>query len=237
MDSVYVKTKKISLFLLIIIVLFVIALIFTIINIFSSSSAVSENEKTSNQNLNLELSINSDQENSASSSYNIIDDFADFTDISNTEQIFNDDSSDNALTLNNHTFTFEESVDASIISDSNTSALQILNQGSDSKIILNIDNSINFETLKSTPSLRNYLETKYNISITSDVKSGKIQNLNVILFTISDNNGVAYFVITPLNDSEVIYSKIYNKSDMSNLINDLSKPIDEISSIITNSIN
>lgn len=236
MDSMPKRTKKISLFLLIVIVLFVIALIFTIINIFSSTSALSDSEaEDTNKNFSIQLSLDSNQVSNTEEDdkHNIIRDLEGFADISSNN--FNEEPS--SFNLNNHTFKFDDSVEASIVDDSNKSALQILNSSSDSKIILNTDDSINYETLKSTPSLKNYLETKYNISITSDVKSGKIQNLNIILFTISDNDGVAYFVITPLNDSEIIYSKIYNKSDMSTLINDLSKPIDEISSIISNSIN
>lgn len=235
MDSIHGRTKKISLFLLIIIVLFIIALIFTIINIFSSTNAQSEENNTKVE-LSLDSNkISSSEEPNIINNYNFLQDLESFTDISNPENL--NEESNSTFTLNNHTFKFDDSTEASIIDDFNGSALQILNSNSESKIILNTDNSVNYETLKSTPSLRNYLETKYNISITSDVKSGKIQNLNIILFTISDDNGVAYFVITPLNDSEIIYSKIYNKSDMSSLINDLSQPIDEISSIINNSIN
>ena len=234
MDSIHKKTKKISLFLLIIIVLFIIALILTIINIVSSTKALSQHKENTNQNINIQVSIDSNNKtNTSKNTENIINDLINFVDISTSNQTTNPST----FTLNNHTFKINNSVEASIINDSNKSALQILNSNSDSTIILNTDNTINFNTLKNTPSLKDYLESTYKISITSEIKTGTIKNLNIILFTISENNNTAYFIITPLNDSEIIYSKIYNTSDKSTLIDDLSQPIDEISSIINNSIN
>ena len=231
MNSIHKKTKKISLFLLIIIVLFIIALIFTIINFFSSTRALSEYKDNDSKNIDIQVSV--DSNNKTNNTENIINDLINFIDISNNISTNNSST----FILNNHTFNFNNSENVSIIDDSNKSALKILNSNSDTTIILNTDNTINFNTLKNTPSLKDYLESKYNISITSDIKAGTIKNLNIIIFTISDDNKMAYFVINPLNDSELIYSKIYNNSDMSTLINDLSQPLDEISSIINNSIN
>ena len=69
---------------------------------------------------------------------------------------------------------------------------------------------VSYESLKTNQSVKNYLESAYNISINSPIKSGTINNLDIIVCTISDSSTNAYFIITPLNDSEILYSKIYN---------------------------
>ena len=52
-------------------------------------------------------------------------------------------------------------------------------------------------------------------------------------YIVIDNNGIGYCLFTPLSDSETLYVKIYNISDNQTLIDDLSNPIDEISSILS----
>ena len=98
--------------------------------------------------------------------------------------------------------------------------------------IFNTDNKISFDTLKSTNDLQNYISNTYNLNITSSLKSGNINNLDIIIFTISDDTGVGYCIFTKLNDSEVAYAKIYNTENSSKLISDLSNPITKISAVI-----
>ena len=136
------------------------------------------------------------------------------------------------MVLNNHTFKFDGTVKASLVQDNNKSSIQLLYPDFNYKMIFNTDNKISFDTLKSTNDLQNYISNTYNLNITSSLKSGNINNLDIIIFTISDDTGVGYCIFTKLNDSEVAYAKIYNTENSSKLISDLSNPITKISAVI-----
>ena len=41
-----------------------------------------------------------------------------------------------------------------------------------------------------------------------------------------------YLLFTPLNDSEVAYAKLYDTDNSSNLLSDLSEPLNNISKVI-----
>lgn len=245
MDSTNNRRKSINLFLLILILLILIILIILIVYLQKNSDESSDKNEnlTNTDQISLNLSV---EENSLNSTYNNVvnyDDFEDINNISNstTENVIDNNTTNqtaipsaNKLTLNGHTFTFNTSVEASIIQSGTTPELQIIYPDSNYKMIFNTDTSVTFDNLKTNTSIKSFLESKYNLSITSDVKSGTVSNLDIILFTISENNNPAYFIITPLSNSEIAYAKIYNTADITNLIPDLSDPLSEISSMISN---
>ncbi|MBO5348325.1 MAG: hypothetical protein J6A89_00665 [Clostridia bacterium] len=249
MDSKPNKRKSINLFLLIFIVLALTSLIILTVyflnnseddnvptkntsNIENFSSELNENTNTNaNTNNTNQTETNTLQNNN--STFNSIENFGDFEDINTNETTTQNSSQTKNLTLNDHTLTFDNSVDASIVQNSNASELQINYPDFNLKMLFGTNKSTTFESLKTNTSLRSHLESTYNITVTSALKSGNLNDLDVIICTISDTTGQAYFIITPLSDSEILYSKVYNTSNTQTLIEDLSKPLDEISSIIS----
>lgn len=235
MDSKPIRRKSINLILLIFIILSIITLIIIAVYLINHSS---ENDKTENNSIEVGMETNNNQtetniSENTNNVLNSIENFENFEDI-NTNEISTQSSYDsNTLTFNDHVLTFDDSIHASIIQNSNAPELQLNYPDFNFKMIVNTNNSTTFENLKSNTSLKNYLESNYDVSITSPLKSGNINNLDIIICTISDNNNNAYFIITPLNDSEILYSKIYNTSNNQTLIEDLSKPLEEISSLIS----
>ncbi|MBP3502077.1 MAG: hypothetical protein J6K42_01140 [Clostridia bacterium] len=244
MDSKPIRRKSINLILLIFIILSIITLIIISVYLINFSSKNDETENTATiqntENNSIKMGINTNNtqsENNISKNNNYvsnsIENFENFEDI-NTNEITPQTSYDsNTITFNDHILTFDDSVNASIIQTTNIPELQLSYPDFNFKMLLNTNRSTSFESLKNNTSLKSYLESKYNISITSPLKFGNINNLDMIICTISDNNGNAYFIITPLSDSEIMYSKIYNTSDNQSLIEDLTKPLEEISSMIS----
>lgn len=235
MDSKPIRRKSINLILLIFIILSIITLIIIAVYLINHSS---ENDKTENNSIEVGMETNNNQtetniSENTNNVLNSIENFENFEDINTNETSPQSSYDSNTLTFNNHVLTFDDSIHASIIQNSNTPELQLNYPDFNFKMIVNTNNSTTFENLKSNTSLKNYLESNYNVSITSPLKSGNINNLDIIICTISDNNNNAYFIITPLNDSEILYSKIYNTSNNQTLIEDLSKPLEEISSLIS----
>lgn len=235
MDSKPIRRKSINLILLIFIILSIITLIIIAVYLINHSS---ENDKTENNSIEVGMETNNNQtetniSENTNNVLNSIENFENFEDINTNETSPQRSYDSNTLTFNDHVLTFDDSIHASIIQNSNTPELQLNYPDFNFKMIVNTNNSTTFENLKSNTSLKNYLESNYNVSITSPLKSGNINNLDIIICTISDNNNNAYFIITPLNDSEILYSKIYNTSNNQTLIEDLSKPLEEISSLIS----
>lgn len=245
MDSKPIKRKSINLILLIFIVLAIIVLIILTVYFINhsrksdndtESTELTQNVENNSTQIGLETDTNQTQTNNTAntnSTFNALENFENFEDITTNEVDTQTSSAQQVITFNNHKLIFDDSVDASIVQNYNTSELQLNYLDFNFKMLLGTDKSTTFENLKSNNSLKSYLESTYNISITSSLKSGNLIDLDIIICTISDNNGQAYFVITPLNNSEIIYSKIYNTSDNQTLIEDLSKPLEEISSIIS----
>lgn len=235
MDSKPIRRKSINLILLIFIILSIITLIIIAVYLINHTS---ENDKTENNSIEVGMETNNNQtetniSENTNNVLNSIENFENFEDINTNETSPQSSYDSNTLTFNDHVLTFDDSIHASIIQNSNTPELQLNYPDFNFKMIVNTNNSTTFENLKSNTSLKNYLESNYNVSITSPLKSGNINNLDIIICTISDNNNNAYFIITPLNDSEILYSKIYNTSNNQTLIEDLSKPLEEISSLIS----
>lgn len=240
-----VRRKKINLWLLILIVLFIIAVVFTIIHVFNSSNANSD-DRASKNHVVASSEENTINKNSDGSRIGKISSFSDFHDIEtdytqennttniismseNFEDILTQDNEPNETTLelNNHKYIFSKDKEATL---ENNKYVQI--KSSNYSIRMNTDKYI-YSDLKKKSGLKAFLQNQYNMTITSDLKVGNIKNTDLIVCTISENNDVAYFFITPLNSSEILCLKIYNSEDMSTLIEDISGPIDEISSIKT----
>lgn len=90
-----------------------------------------------------------------------------------------------------------------------------------------------FQELKASEDLTSYIESKYGITLTSKLKTGNINNLDLIICSASEGEKQIYLLFTPLTDSEIAYAKIYNKTNINELLSDISEPLSEISSIIS----
>ena len=233
------KRKSISLILIIFIILLVATLVIIIAKFLQKSN--SDNLAEENTNSSVELSVNSVDNFDDISSDNSIENTTNTVDTNNTVEennslqntsTSNTTNEQKSLTLNNHTYKMKENVDATLVQNNNSSAIQIVYPDYNYKMIFNTSSTINFTDLKNHSDLKNYLESTFNLKITSTLKSGNINNVNVILFTISDTTGNGYCVFTPLNDSEVAYAKLYDTDNSSNLLSDLSEPLNNISKVI-----
>lgn len=234
------RKKSINLFILVLIVLLVIALIITIFKLFINPQNTDDSiSNDTSQDTQVKVSLETN-----SSSFNEVENITDSNISQNTLNNIVDVSTSNSLnenttssqsrtlSLNNHDFTFNKSAQISLVQDNNKSAIQAIYSDFNYKMLLNTD-TISFNDLKNITSLKDYIQNTYQVSITSNLKTGILNNLDLILFSISDNNGIGYCLFTPLSDSETLYVKIYNISDNQTLIDDLSNPIDEISSILS----
>ena len=82
--------------------------------------------------------------------------------------------------------------------------------------------------------LKSYLESTYGITITSELKTGTVNNIQMIICSMADGSSVGYFIITPYSDSEILCLKVFDANNQYALIQDLSEPINDIDSIKTN---
>lgn len=233
------KRKSISLILIVFITLLITALVIIIAKFLQKSD--DDNLAEENTNSGIEISVNSVDDFDAISSENSIENTTNTVDTNNTienNSLQNDSTSNTTtaepskLTLNNHTYKMNEDIDATLVQNNNNSAIQIIYPDYNYKMIFNTSSTINFTDLKNHSELKNYLESTFNLKITSTLKSGKINNVDVILFTISDTTGNGYCVFTPLNDSEVAYAKLYDTSNSSNLLSDLTEPLNNFLEVI-----
>lgn len=240
------KRKSISLILIIFIILLVVALVILIAKVFQNN----EDDEVSN-NSDIEISVNTSTENTTNSTdydilasensteNNVITNDTN-TDSSTNNTTENTTSTENTttntepktITLNGHNYKIKDNLEATIIQNNNSSAIQTVYPDYNYKMIFNTSSNTNFADLKSNSDLKTYLESTFNLKITSAIKSGNLNNLNVILFTISDSIGNGYCVFTSLNDNEIAYAKLYDTSDSSKLISDLSTPLANISELI-----
>lgn len=235
------KRKSINLFLIIFILLFISILILFVVNIIANKKQETSKLSQNNEENNSAVQFTVDSNNT--------EDTSDFDDISsinsvNTNELPTNESTvqntnnsntqnEKTLSLNHHSYVFDQSTQASLIKNNNVETLQILYPDFQYKILYNTDNSINYENLRNQSNLKSYLEDNYNFQITSNLKTGTINNMNMIIFTFSDNMGIGYCIFTSLNDSEIAYSKIYNTDNNKELISDLSNPITKLSLIIS----
>lgn len=230
------KRKSINLFLIIFILLFISILILFVVNIIANKKQETSKLSQNNEENNSAVQFTVDSNNT--------EDTSDFDDISSINSVNTNESTvqntnnsntqnEKTLSLNHHSYVFDQSTQASLIKDNNVETLQILYPDFQYKILYNTDNSINYENLRNQSNLKSYLEDNYNFQITSNLKTGTINNMNMIIFTFSDNIGIGYCIFTSLNDSEIAYAKIYNTDNNKELIADLSNPITKLSLIIS----
>lgn len=235
MDSKPIRRRKsINLVLLIFIILIIITVIITTVYLINNSNEETNNKDDSTNKVseNIVNTIDNNIPEISNTETNSIPDFNDFDDINNTENVTPTATQSNNISFNNRELHFDNSVHASIVHTNNKPELELIYDNLNFKITACTD-KVSYESLKTNQSVKNYLESAYNISINSPIKSGTINNLDIIVCTISDSSTNAYFIITPLNDSEILYSKIYNTSNAQSLVDDLSKPLDEISSLLS----
>lgn len=90
-----------------------------------------------------------------------------------------------------------------------------------------------FQDFKSTEDLKAYIESQYGVTLTSSLKTGKISGLDLVICSASEDSKQIYLLFTPLTDSEIAYARIYNKNSENELLDDISEPLSEISSIIS----
>ena len=230
------KRKSISLILIIFIILLVATLVIIIAKFLQNSDVDSLSEE--NTNSGIEISVNSVDDFDDISSNNSVENT---TNVVENNSLQNDSTSNTTTTnepknlaLNNHTYKMKENIDATLVQNNNSSAIQIKYPDYNYKMIFNTSSTINFTDLKNHSELKSYLESTFNLKITSTLKSGNINNMDVILFTISDTTGNGYCVFTPLNDSEVAYAKLYDTNNSADLLSDLTEPLSNISEIIAN---
>lgn len=139
----------------------------------------------------------------------------------------------NSISLNNHNYKLSKTAQASII-DSATGEKEIKYELTDKNftIFYGSNSEKTFQDFKSTQDLTEYIESKYGLSLTSKLKTGTINGLDLIICSASENSKPIYLLFTPLTDSEIAYAKIYNQTNENELLQDISDPLNEISSII-----
>lgn len=222
-----IKRVKINLLLLVFLTLFIVALTFTVIHILNSSQASTNNSsdyaseyKTNNKIIESNM-IDTDEDSLTS-----------YTTIPNISSESNSNTNTN-INYNNHSYIFDKNDSVELLEDNLKQYIKFDYNGYIYRI--NTD-TISFSNLKKQNDLKSFLAENYRINITSDIKSGNYNNLDLILCTISDGDAVGYFVITPLKNNEIVYFEIYNSYDTSMLISDLTDPLNYIDSKIKSSI-
>ncbi|MBQ3408340.1 MAG: hypothetical protein IJH12_03945 [Clostridia bacterium] len=228
-----VRRKKINLWLLILIVLFIVAVIFTVIHISNSSKANSDSrysERSTNQNNMVNREV-------AGSKIGKIDSYESFGNIESSPEtqtsmeIYNEIPNHTPIYINNHTYKLQDLGNASI-QGTNPNQYVELKKGN---ILYRIttSNSSFSETL-AKDNLKSYIEDTYDVQVTSELKTGNVNDIEIIICTMAKSSDIGYFVITPLNDSEILCLKIYDANNMYSLLQDLSEPINDIKSIKSN---
>lgn len=242
-----VRRKKINLWLLILIVLFIVAIIFTFIHMTNSTNANSDNRYTQSS------TITSNEVNKEYSGSKIgkVDSYDSFLDIENggSSTISNETQNDKTptsieapipevfsastlgntsspLILGDHKYSFQ-----------NLGEAYLKGTGSEQYVVLRRENYIYqistekscFSELLKRADLKSYIESSYNIQITSELKTGTIDGTQIIICTIADTTSVGYLIITSLNENESMFIRVLDANNMFALIQDLSNPISDIS--------
>lgn len=255
------RRKKINLWLLILIILFIVAIVFTVIHMSNSSKANSDNRYSKQNN---EKAINQEKNGSTIGKVDSYDSFSNVTvspGESGSVEMYNEvpentgspdennykkiggltippaasaseaEREKQPVTIDEHTYSFQNLGDF-CKNGAPTHEFVELKKG-DYLYRLNIQKS-SFDDVLHKDSLKSHIETTFNVQVTSELKTGTINELQMILCTIADSTSVGYFAITPFNESEVLCIKIYDVNNPMALIKDLSEPLNDISSIKAN---
>lgn len=236
------RRKSFSLVLLIFIVIAVIFLVIFSLSLINGSGNKKNNKKKNETEV---AQTNETSENVLDSSFfesleviengsNTNTDSTPTNDTTTPEENTNTVPTENTISLNNHSYNLDNSVEATAqITPNGKQELQITYPDKNYTITYGTDNSKSFDELKNDADLKTTLENSYNITVTSALKQGTVSNMNLIICTVSEDSKTAYFLITPLKDNELAYSKIYNSEDNQSLISDLSEPLNSVSAIIS----
>lgn len=237
------RKKSINLFLIIFIILLLIILIFAIQKLFNANT----DDDTEKNTTNISMSIDVDSKNNTSK--NLIENLDNFESINDSSNTILENNSTANQNINNQVTSSTQNTESTVnllnhtYSLPNTVNFSKTQKGQDGNdyLLLKYPNydfeiaystyKLSFDTLKSNNSLRKYLEDTFHISISSELKSGNLKNLDIIACSILEDSKPAYFIITPLNNSEIIYTKIYNTNNANQLISDLSDPLEQIGSM------
>lgn len=252
------RRKKINLWLLILIILFITAIVFTFIHMSNSSKANSDsryNQKNGEATTNREVN---------GSSIGKIDSYDSFSDVavtpgdSGSVEMYNEvptaetpseNTSGNSpidpslaspgpqpskstnitpITIGNHVYTING---ATSKKEENYQYVEFKND----KVIYRLNtNATAFPDMLKKDNLKQYIEETFSVQVTSDIKTGTVDEIEMIICTIADRSCVGYFIITKLNDSEVVCLKVVDADNQFALIQDLSVPIHEIPFITAN---
>lgn len=235
-----VRRKKINLWLLILIILFIVAIVFTIIHMSNSSKANSDNRYSKKSSDNV---INRESSGSTIGKVNSYDSFSDIAivpDNTGTVEMYNEIPAEEStpqepeqtpLSLNEHTYNFKDLGESSLTGEGNNQYVELKKEN----ILYRIKTEKStFNDTLNKEGLKAYLESTYGVTITSEIKTGTVDNIQMIICSIADGNSVGYFIITSLNDSEILCLKVFDANNQFALIQDLSEPINDIDSIKTN---
>ncbi len=218
------RRKSFSLVLLITIIILVILAVVLSIRLINRPEKESDNSNNSSES--------QDNNSSKVTKFNNLDNS--FVDTLETIQS-NDQEETNTyfVSLSNHTYKFDKSIQASVEENDSNKVLKVTYPGKEYNIVFSTNKDKTFTELKNTENLKEFIEENYKVTITSPLKSGTLNNLNIIICTISEDTNVAYLVFTPVSDSEIAVAKIYKVTDSTALLEDISAPLSSVSSIIS----
>lgn len=233
-----VRRKKINLWLLILIILFIVAIVFTIIHMMNSTNANSDS-RYNQRNAYSSSEVNKEYSGSRIGKVDSYDSFSNIESESSTNQVemYNHipeettEPNSAPITLNEHTYNFKD-VGIASLQGTNPNQYVELKKGNFLYKISTEKN--NFSDTLHKDNLKSYLENTYNIQITSELKTGTVNNTQIIICTMADNSSVGYLIIAPLNDAETIFLKVFDANNLFALIQDLSEPINDMGIIKTN---
>ena len=224
------RRKSFSLVLLILIIILVISLVVLLVSLINKPPKVSDKGNQTTVENKLDASF--------IESLNDIDsDTGDETETQQTIQApenteVSDSGEGSTVEFNGHNYKIKDNVETSI--DDNKNELKYEIADKNYLIYYGSNASKSFQDLKAEEDLKGYIENEYSVSLTSSLKTGNINGLDLIICSASEDSKQIYLLFTPLTDSEVAYARIYNKTNENELLNDISEPLAEISSIISN---
>ena len=176
-----VKRKKINLWLLLLIILFILAIIFTIIHITNSSKANSDaryssiSSQSKNKNTTINNIANKETNGSRIGTIESLSSFRDIEDYvshenSNAGEVVNDTSSQNvtpntqqnAFKIDNHTYTFDNTVTACV---KGRSPSQYIELKKDIYLYKISTSSISFSDLRANQNIKDYIEMRIKFKL------------------------------------------------------------------------
>ena len=245
-----IRRKKINLWLLILLILFIVAIVFTAIHMMNSTKANSDSRY--DQTNKLADTNTTEYSGSRIGKVNSYDSFSNIENKTSDSQvpvyseIPNQDSGtipvstpvtplqsrpstgDNSspINLGNHTYSFQNLGEFILGGQQPNQYIELKRENLLYRVITE---KKKFNDILNGTDLKKSLEEMFSIQVTSEIKTGTINDTQIIVCTIADNSSVGYLFITPLNDDESMFLRVYNANNMFELIQDISNPISDIS--------